>query len=341
MSYLGDFALSSNVDLHFTTVNTSGVPTQLAGTPVVSAYPDNSTTQLTAGITLTVDFDTVTGLNHVRVVASGANGYAAASTYTLVITTGTVSGSSVVGYVIGSFSIEARSALRPTTAGRTLDVSAGGEAGLDWANVGSPTTTVGLSGTTVKTATDVETDTADIQTRLPAALVSGRIDASVGAMATDTLTAAALAADAVTEIQSGLATAAALATVAGYIDTEIADIQSRLPAALTAGGNIKADALAVSGSTASADNLERGTLGTVLGTVGAASTTTSIVTSSLDPAAAVTDQFKGRIVTFDRATTTANLRGQATDITASTALGVLTVTALTDAPASGDTFTIT
>lgn len=42
--------------------------------------------------------------------------------------------------------------LTPTTAGRTLDVSAGGEAGLDWANVGSPTTTVDLSGTTIKTS---------------------------------------------------------------------------------------------------------------------------------------------------------------------------------------------
>lgn len=37
-------------------------------------------------------------------------------------------------------------------------------------------------------------------------------------------------------------------------DTE--DIQSRLPAALTAGGNIKADALAISGSTDAADNAE-------------------------------------------------------------------------------------
>ncbi len=90
--------------------------------------------------------------------------------------------------------------LVPTTAGRTLDVSTGGEAGVDWANVGSPTTVVGLSGTTVKTATDVETDTADIQTRLPAALVSGRIDASVGAMAANTMTAAAAAADLSAEI---------------------------------------------------------------------------------------------------------------------------------------------
>src|SRR3990167_8995400 len=92
----------------------------------------------------------------------------------------------------------------PTTTGRSIDVSAGGEVGLDWANVGSPTTTVGLSGTSVKTATDVETDTANIQSRLPAALVSGRIDASVGAMAADVLTAAATAADFGTEIATAV-----------------------------------------------------------------------------------------------------------------------------------------
>lgn len=102
------------------------------------------------------------------------------------------------------FTLPSTGILAPTTSGRTLDVSAGGEAGIDWANIGSPTTTVGLSGTTVKTATDVETDTADIQSRLPAALVSGRIDASVGAMAANTLTASALATDAVGEIADGV-----------------------------------------------------------------------------------------------------------------------------------------
>jgi hypothetical protein len=81
--------------------------------------------------------------------------------------------------------------------------------------------------------------------------------------------------------------------------------------------------------------------GNVLGTVGVGSTTTSIVTSALDPAAAATDQYKGRILIFANNTTTANLRGQGTDITASTAGGVLTVSALSHAPANGDTFTIT
>jgi len=205
VSYRGDFALGSTFDLKFSTRRfTTGAPFTLAGSPVISAYPDNSTTELTAGITLTVDFDARTGLHNVRVVATSGNGYAAGSNYDLVITAGTVDGVSVVGEVIGGFSIEARSALRPTTAGRTLDVAAGGEAGVDWANVGSPTTVQGLSGTTIKTATDVEADTQDIQARLPAALVSGRIDASVGAMAADVLTAAAIASDVGTELADAL-----------------------------------------------------------------------------------------------------------------------------------------
>lgn len=79
--------------------------------------------------------------------------------------------------------------LQPSTTGNKLDVSSGGEAGLDWSNIGSPTTVVGLSGTTVKTATDVETDTQDIQNRVPAALVGGRIDANMGAVSADALAA--------------------------------------------------------------------------------------------------------------------------------------------------------
>ena len=73
------------------------------------------------------------------------------------------------------YQTDAFGALKPTTAGRTLDVSAGGEAGIDLANVGSPSTTLNLPGTTIKTATDIETDTQDIQNRLPSGLVDGRM----------------------------------------------------------------------------------------------------------------------------------------------------------------------
>lgn len=78
----------------------------------------------------------------------------------------------------------------------------------------------------------------------------------------------------------------------------------------------------------------------VRGVVSSGATTTSVPTSSLIPSVGVADQFKGRIIVFDANTSTANLRGQATDITANTVGGTLTVSQLTTAPASGDTFTI-
>jgi hypothetical protein len=88
------------------------------------------------------------------------------------------------------------------------------------------------TGTTLQGELDgIQADTEDIQSRLPAALVSGRMDSSVGAMAANVLTASALATDAVTEIQSGLATAANVSAV----ETDTQDIQSRLPAALVGG----------------------------------------------------------------------------------------------------------
>lgn len=500
MAHLGDYDASTVIYGKFTTFRPStGAAYTLGGTPAISVYKDGSTTQSTTGVTLTADFDSVTGLNHFAIDTS-ADGtfYAAGSFFDIIITTGTVDSVSVVGAKVGSFTIRKNSALKPTVAGRALDVSSGGEAGVDWANVGSPTTTVTLSGTTVKTATDVETDTADIQSRLPAALVSGRIDASVGAMASNTLTAAALATDAVAEIQSGLSTldAAGVRTAVGLasanldtqldalptaaenatavwgagtrsltiIDedsttldldatiraavglasadldtqldaigavtvklddtleltsdgyiftvaalqqapsgtgasaTDIADeVQTRTIAAVTvvngfANNAITAAALASDAGTelatavwasgtrtltaidedsttldfdatiraavgmASADldtQLDaiavdaaaadvRGERTVCRGTVTTGASTTSIPTSALTPAGAAADQFKGRIIIFDIDTTTAALRGQATDITASSnsSTPTFTVTALTSTPASGDTFTI-
>lgn len=90
----------------------------------------------------------------------------------------------------------------------------------DNSTISTINTKLGTPVTSVSTdIAGVQSDTNDIQTRLPAALVSGRIDASVGAMATDTLTAAALAASAVTEIQTGLST-----LTAAQVNAEVVDV---------------------------------------------------------------------------------------------------------------------
>lgn len=86
---------------------------------------------------------------------------------------------------------------------------------------------------------NIVTRATDIQSRLPAALVSGRMDSSVGAMAANTLTASALATDAVTEIQSGLATATDGTVVkCGAAFTSTAGTEVRISAWLERSGEV-------------------------------------------------------------------------------------------------------
>lgn len=180
MTHRGDFDLSAVIYGKFTTYRPStGAAYTLAGTPALSVYKDNSTTQSTSGVTLTADFDSVTGLNHFAIdTSSDGTFYSAGSFFDIVITTGTVDSVSVVGAVVASFTIRKDSSLKPTTASRTLDVSAGGEAGVDWANVGSPTTAVDLSGTTIKTVTTVNGLAAGVVTAasIAAAALNGKGD---------------------------------------------------------------------------------------------------------------------------------------------------------------------
>jgi hypothetical protein len=104
---LGDFQAGATFDAKFVTVDGTGAPTVLSGSPAISVYKDNDATQTTTGVTLSVDFDSVVGLNNVRIVMTDAF-YTPGSNFQAVITTGTVDGVSVVGYVVASFSIEAR-----------------------------------------------------------------------------------------------------------------------------------------------------------------------------------------------------------------------------------------
>lgn len=159
--HLGDFDTSAVIYGKFTTYRPStGASFTLGGTPALSVYKDNSTTQSTTGVTLTVDFDAVTGFHHFAIdTSTDGTFYAAGSFFDIVITTGTVDSVSVTGTVVGGFTLRKNSALKSTTAGRTLDVSAGGEAGLDWANVGSPTTAQNLSATTIATTQQVDVNT--------------------------------------------------------------------------------------------------------------------------------------------------------------------------------------
>ena len=183
--YLGDFAEDSIVDFKWSSFNAAGASVTRATDGTIAVYIGNGDVQLTAGVTDTEDFDSTTGLHHCRIDLSADAAYAAGSECQVVLTGAVIDGQTV-NVVLKHFSIER---------------SGGALALLKGAN--------GLAAIKTQTAA-LEVDTQDIQSRLPASLQSGRMDSY--------LEAAGIQADAVTEIQMGLATAAALQTVDDVVD---------------------------------------------------------------------------------------------------------------------------
>ena len=169
--YLGDFVEDATVHFQWDTFDSSGASITRATNGTISVYKDNGVTQSTAGITDTEDFDTLTGIHACTIDTSADAFYTTGSNYSVVLSAATIDGQTV-NAVLAHFSIENRSALRPTTAGRTLDVAATGEAGVDLDN------TNGALGTS-----DFDADFLD--------------DTLI---ATDAIDAAAIAAAAVTKI---------------------------------------------------------------------------------------------------------------------------------------------
>lgn len=150
MSYLGDIRTSATrIDFGFTTVNGTGDTTALTNASVGVFRQNAMETYAPAGAVLSVGTGNFAGLNVVTIFPGSASSYFVAGDYTVVLMAGSVGTINVRNQAVRLFSIENRSALMPTTAGRNLDVSAGGEAGIDWSNIGSPTTAQNLSATSI------------------------------------------------------------------------------------------------------------------------------------------------------------------------------------------------
>lgn len=107
MQYLGDIERTqSDIRFRFNTRTAAGVPVDGVGLAAV-VYKDGSVTEITGAVTLTVPFDSRTGLVSVYVDASGAS-FTPGSNYSVVLSAGTVDGVSVAGVCIAEFSIEYR-----------------------------------------------------------------------------------------------------------------------------------------------------------------------------------------------------------------------------------------
>jgi len=121
MKYLGDLTEDQTINFKFSTHAADGTPTTLAGTPALKIYKGAATdSEIATGVTLSVDFDGITGLNNVAIDTSADAFYAIGSDYSVVITTGTVNSVSVVGVELATFSIENRFGDATGTGARTV-----------------------------------------------------------------------------------------------------------------------------------------------------------------------------------------------------------------------------
>lgn len=138
MSHLGDYAPGVTIYSYFTTIDADGAPTTLSGSPAATCYKDGGNTEDTSGITLTADEDGVTGLNVVAIDTSqDATFFAAGSTFVIVLTAGTVDGTSVVGYTVDTFTLNRAATLTQTLNANVvqvndIDVGGSGTAGDPW-----------------------------------------------------------------------------------------------------------------------------------------------------------------------------------------------------------------
>ena len=201
---LGDYAEDyADLNVKFTTVDTGGAPFTL-DSGVVSCYKSNGTTQSTVGITLSADFDSLTGLNNVKVDLSSDAFYATGNDYSLVITTGTVDSVSTVGYVIAEFSIENRY-IRGTDSASLATALATAQLDLD--------TLTGADGAIIASGTQTFDMTGDITGNVSGSI--GSVTAEVTADMTKINGVAASAANleqGAFALQRGAATATTLTT---------------------------------------------------------------------------------------------------------------------------------
>jgi hypothetical protein len=108
MQYLGDFASGDTLEFSFNTRTAAGAPVALTG-GTLAVYKDAGTTALTLDPAPVLDeaVGAVVGLHHVTLALTDAD-LVTGSDYSIVLSAGTVDGTSVAGTVLAQFSIANR-----------------------------------------------------------------------------------------------------------------------------------------------------------------------------------------------------------------------------------------
>lgn len=105
--YLGDYVEDDTLHFLWSTNNSNGASITRATNGTVSVYKDNGTTQSTAGVTDTEDFDSLTGIHACTIDLSSDAFYSAGADYAVVLSGATIDGQTV-NAVLAHFSIANR-----------------------------------------------------------------------------------------------------------------------------------------------------------------------------------------------------------------------------------------
>lgn len=163
-----DYTLGDTLYWAFTTrAFATGVPTALAGSPTLEIYENDSVTPIVEGaakLVLTQNLNSINGFNLATITATSGNGFEAGKNYHLIVKTGTVGGTSVVGEVVGRFTLNASAAftrlgapagasvsadvaaVKVDTAAILVDTAEIGVAGAGLTNINLPDQTMNITG---------------------------------------------------------------------------------------------------------------------------------------------------------------------------------------------------
>ena len=119
MRDLGDREEGAVFNFHFNTNNSTGEGVTLTNS-LVSVYKSDSAVETTTGVTISTDFDSISGLHKVEIDTSDSF-YQAGNDYSVILTSGTVDGVNVAGSQIAQFSIENRWTENSTSVGGAIN----------------------------------------------------------------------------------------------------------------------------------------------------------------------------------------------------------------------------
>lgn len=178
--YLGDFAPGATVRDMWNSADSNGASITRSTNGTISVYKDGGTTQSTAGVTDSEDFDSLTGV-HLVAIDTSADGtfYSTGSDFIVVLSAATID-TRTVNAALFSFSLRNRTNLTPAQVNAECDTALS-DVGLTTTITGRIDAAVSTRATPAQVNTEADTALSDVGLTT---VITGRIDAAVSTRAT-------------------------------------------------------------------------------------------------------------------------------------------------------------